>query len=226
MKQENRNNYIAFIGDIRNSKNIEDRKSIQIKLNNVLNELNIVYNSTIMSNFIITLGDEFQGLLCSEKHLMEIILKIKKALYPVQLRFGIGIGAITTDINPEMSLGADGPGYYYARTAINEVKLSEHKKKTADYDIKIILNNNDSVLTISLNTIFMLMSCIENSWTDRQREVIWDLLEHKGNQNTAAKRMGITQPSLQKTLSNGHYYAYKTALENIDKILEEVYYDT
>lgn len=31
------------------------------------------------------------------------------------MRFGIGIGSISTKINSEISIGADGPGYYKAR---------------------------------------------------------------------------------------------------------------
>ena len=72
------NPYIAIIGDIKNSKNIKERNILQKKLDKILNEVNEIYSDSISSKFIITLGDEFQGLLHSGKNLMEIIYYIKK----------------------------------------------------------------------------------------------------------------------------------------------------
>lgn len=102
--------FIAIIGDIRNSRELDSRKKIQDKLNETLEEINLKYQDDIESKFVITLGDEFQGLLSSGRILLHVIQDIKMQLYPVEIRFGIGIGEITTDINTEMALGADGPG--------------------------------------------------------------------------------------------------------------------
>ena len=55
-----RDRYIAIIGDIKDSKKLNDRKKIQEKLQKVLNEVNQKYYEDISSNFMITLGDEFQ----------------------------------------------------------------------------------------------------------------------------------------------------------------------
>ncbi len=58
------------------------------------------HNSTndIASDFMITLGDEFQGLLTSGFHLVQIIDYIERSLFPIKLRFGVGIGEIHTEI--------------------------------------------------------------------------------------------------------------------------------
>lgn len=61
--------YIAIIGDIKDSKKIENRNLIQGKLNYVLNQINKMYSSDISAAFITTLGDEFQGLLSKSTHL-------------------------------------------------------------------------------------------------------------------------------------------------------------
>ena len=66
--------YIAIIGDIKNSKKIQDRNRFQQKFKKILDQINIKYADSIASNFTITLGDEFQGLLLSGKYLMDIIL--------------------------------------------------------------------------------------------------------------------------------------------------------
>ena len=69
-----------------------------------------------------TLGDEFQGLLFNGRKVFDIIPKIKMDIYPVEIRYGIGVGQITTSINTDMALGADGPGFYNARKAIDFLK--------------------------------------------------------------------------------------------------------
>ena len=73
-----------------------------------------------------------------------------------------------------------------------------------------------------LNTIFELISAVERSWTERQREIIWDMLKHQDGQKNTAYRMGITQSSVQKALAAGNYYVYERALKNIGNILEEM----
>ncbi|MGJ0961539.1 SatD family protein [Faecalicoccus pleomorphus] len=55
--------YVAIIGDIIDSKNIEHRQEIQTKLLNTLNKSNSKYYKSIVSKFKITLGDEFGGLM-------------------------------------------------------------------------------------------------------------------------------------------------------------------
>ena len=58
------NLYIAIIGDIKGSKKLDNRNEVQKKLTSVLDDINKKYKDDIYSKFTITLGDEFQGLLC------------------------------------------------------------------------------------------------------------------------------------------------------------------
>ena len=103
--------YAAIIGDIKDSRKLDTRKQIQKNLNHILNQLNTEYSFDISAKFTITLGDEFQGLLHNCTNLLHITETIQREMYPVKLRFGIGVGEITTDINPELAIGADGPSY-------------------------------------------------------------------------------------------------------------------
>lgn len=52
-------NYVAIIGDIKNSKKIENRSQIQKRMNRILTYINEAYFTDISAKFIITLGDEF-----------------------------------------------------------------------------------------------------------------------------------------------------------------------
>jgi len=216
------NPYVAIIGDIKESKKINNRNEIQKKLIQVLEEINLKYDTDISSKFIITLGDEFQGLLCNGANTLRIISEIERKMYPIKIRFGVGVGTITTEVNKEMSLGADGPGYYKARNAIEYLKDNEKKNQTNTADIRFEVDSENQSTTIMINTILSLLTAIKDLWSDRQREIIWDMLEHQDSQVDVAKRLKIKQPAVQKSLAKGKYYAYKDALETIGKALEEI----
>ena len=216
------NPYVAIIGDIKESKKINNRYEIQKKLIQVLEEINLKYDIDISSKFIITLGDEFQGLLCNGANTLRIISEIERKMYPIKIRFGVGVGTITTEVNKEMSLGADGPGYYKARNAIEYLKDNEKRNQTNTADIRFEVDSENQSTTIMINTILSLLTAIKDLWSDRQREIIWDMLEHQDGQVDVAKRLKIKQPAVQKSLAKGKYYAYKDALETIGKALEEI----
>lgn len=214
--------FIAIIGDIKQSKTIENRREVQEKLKSALDEINKNHSDDIASKFSITLGDEFQGLLRNGKNTMDIITEIEMEMYPVEIRFGVGIGAITTDVNKEMSLGADGPAYYNARNAIETLKDDEKKRQTDAAYIRLETDGDNIATTIMINTIMTLLTVIKDSWSDRQREIIWDMLKHQDSQTDVAKRFKINQSSVQKGLSKGKYYAYKDALDTLGKALSEI----
>lgn len=214
--------YIAIIGDIKKSKEIEDRKGIQNKLTCVLDSINEKYKSVISAKFIITLGDEFQGLLCKGESVLDIIEEIQREMYPIQIRFGIGIGKMTTEIIKEMAIGADGPSYYRAREAMEGIRSDERKKKREPSDIRIEIEKDTNSISLMLNTIFLLMEVIKGNWSERQRTIIYEYEKFAGSQAKCAERLNITQSSVHRSLVKGNYYAYKNAKDTIRSVLREV----
>jgi len=216
------NTYIAVIADIKGSKTIENREEVQKKLKKTLLNLNKKYSTFIASKFTITLGDEFQGLLFNGVKIIPIISEIEQEMYPITIRYGIGIGEITTQIDPDLAIGADGPGYYRAREALEFLKQIEKKKQAGKATIRIEAVEKQFPPIELINTIFTLLTAIKDSWTERQRETIWNMLNYQDSQIAVAERLGITQPSVQKNLVKGSYYEYKDALDVVQKILSEI----
>ena len=198
------------------------RREIQENLGIILQEINEGFEADIAAKFLITLGDEFQGLLFDGRSLLKIIEKIKMSLYPVTFRFGIGMGQITTNIFSEMALGADGPAFYRARSAIELLKENESKKKAVLSDLSFRFEEKSSTTERLLNTAFTLLYSLEHTWTDRQREIITDQLFHQDGQKASALRLGITQSAVHKALSAGSYYTYEKALKEITSVMEEI----
>ncbi|WP_162300128.1 SatD family protein [Kineobactrum sediminis] len=114
--------YLAVIGDICGSREIPERGELQIKLKEVLDELNLLHAKALASPFTITLGDEFQAVLSKAIPLWEMIAMIQSRLFPVKVRFGVGLGRIDTPINDKVALGMDGPAFHRARDAVDVLK--------------------------------------------------------------------------------------------------------
>jgi hypothetical protein len=214
------NPLVAIIGDIKGSKKLEDRRVTQKRLKGVLDQINIDYQKDIASKFMITLGDEFQGLLTVGSSAIIIVDRIEREMYPVRLRFGIGVGEITTEININMPLGADGPAYYNARKAIDELKALENKKMVSKSSIRIGIQGYDGISELT-NSIFSLLTAIKETWTPRQVEIINSYLK-TGTQIEAARLLNIDQSTVQKALSSSNYYHYRDAIETVAKALSGV----
>ena len=203
--------YYAIIGDIKNSKEIDNRYEVQNKLKKILDDINLKYKADIKANFLITLGDEFQGLLNSPVFAIEIVKYIQRELYPVKLRFGIGIGEISTEINQKAAIGADGPAFYAAREMINFLKNEEKHLKNQAPDIQIGYYNSKTIEIDEINIMLTLIKVIEDSWTDKQRYTIWDMMLNGGSQEKCAKRMkdtdfhySATEISIPAILNSAH----------------------
>ena len=118
-------------------------------------------------------------------------------------------------------MGADGPGYYKAREAIEIMKENEKKNKTVVSDIRLETQKNSDKQVILINTIFELVKAIERRWTERQREIIWNMLQYQDGQQKVADRLGITQVTVHKALVKGNYYVYEKAMRNVGNLLGE-----
>ena len=214
--------YIAMIGDIKDSKNLENRSQTQKKLNNILKHMNKIYHEDISAKFTITLGDEFQGLLKKSDHILDIIKYIQNEMYPVKFRFGIGIGDINTNIIHNAAIGADGPAYYAARQMIEDIHDQEKKLKRQAADIQISLYNTQYFEMTQINTILALIKTIEEGWSEKHRFTIWDMAQNGGSQKECAKRMNTTQSTVARRLADGNYIIYERALNTVTEALKQL----
>ena len=213
--------YFAIIGDIIASKELEERAKVQELLKNTLNRVNEEYSADLASDFSITLGDEFQGLLKTAKHLLEIIDVIRFQVHPVQLRFGIGIGAMSTEVVRENSLGSDGPADWAAREAIRFVHdnndygtskmcIREYSDTVAVKDRKLA----DQMIELA-NKSLKLCDRYETAWTASQYEFVRELIlkKHyvsggKYNQREIAQEMDISPQLVNSKIKNTGVASY------------------
>lgn len=211
--------YCAIIGDLINSKKLpaEDRAAIQERLKALLNGVNENFSSFLVSPFLMTLGDEFQGVLTAAKPALEIIDFLGQNLMelPIQIRYGIGIGELSTNVNREQALGDDGPAYHHARQGIEQLK----KEGWTGFPVSIQTGNNDCAL---LRCYCRLLNEIAEAWSTPQRDCILNM-EVAEEQLLVAHRLGIAPSSVSRSLRRGHYAAYHESKKTLGEYLLNVY---
>lgn len=118
--------YLTMICDIKNSRQLKDREAVQYKLIEALKEVNLKYRSHIASPFLITLGDEWQGLLNYPCDYLDIFNHFTNKLQGISFYCGIGVGDISIH-NFELTVNQlDGPSFYKARKAIKVAKRNSY----------------------------------------------------------------------------------------------------
>lgn len=214
--------YIAIIGDLVKSKEIKNRNKFQENLKTIFNQINKKYSKTIVSNFTLTIGDEFQAILKLDNLLMKILDELYVSI-PNEFRLGIGYGEITTKIDPKLSIGSDGKAFWNARESIEYVYGNNYGGRCNVY-----FKGEDEKTDSTINTILMLSETIKTQWTALQKKTFEEMLKQdifieNFNQQGLANKMNISQSSLSKRLSLGNIKIYLHARNEITKILEENY---
>ena len=221
--------YLALIADVIDSKMVQERFDLQKQLEKTLQTMNELFGEFIASNFTLTLGDEFQGLLKVDAPVFQIIDTLRSELTPTQLRFGIGLGEIVTDIDPLQSIGADGPAYWNARAAINLV----HQKN--DYgNTQIYFSSGNDSKDLLVNALIASGEAIRSGWRGSQEEILLDLLKRcvyseNFSQQDLAQSLEINPSALSKRLKSSSIRVYlrgrAAALASIQSLAKGEAYD-
>ena len=221
--------YLALIADVIDSKMVQERLDLQKQVEKTLQKMNELFGDYLASRFTLTLGDEFQALLEVNAPVFQIIDTLRSELNPTQLRFGIGLGEIVTDIDPLQSIGADGPAYWNARAAINLVHQKNDYGNTQIY----FLSSNDSQDSV-VNALIASGEAIRSSWRDSQEEILLDLLKRSVysetfSQQDLAQSLAINPSALSKRLKSSSIRVYlrgrAAALASIQSLAKGEAYD-
>ena len=200
--------YLALIADVIDSKMVQERFDLQKQLEITLQKINGLFADYLASCFTLTLGDEFQALLKVDAPVFQIIDTLRSELTPTQLRFGIGLGEIVTDIDPLQSIGADGPAYWNARAAINLV----HQKN--DYgNTQIYFSSGKENQDFFVNSLIASGEAIRSGWRDSQEEILLNLLKRSVysesfSQQDLAQSLAINPSALSKRLKSSSIRVY------------------
>lgn len=209
---------LAIIGDIIDSKGIKERNEIQIKLNKLLDNINTDYKKYIVSKWTITLGDEFQVLLKPNLEVFKMLDYISYKMYPVKIRFGIGLGEILTDINYKKSIGSDGPAYWRARQAIELIHENDN------YGNSKISFNSEGEDDDLINNLIHYTDWMKENWTTTQMQILDTLLKkdiysYDFKQKDLAKDIGISESAMSRRISSSGIRLYLSSRSSVAKTI-------
>lgn len=220
--------YCAIIGDMIDSRFIEDRSSIQRRYVDVLDTINKEYESNIAACFKIRDGDGFHGLLKDTDKVMEIILRIRLALTPVQIRIGIGVGTINTEIKRLEIQQIDGRAFVIAREALDCARDREKKYEAVFQNTSIRYEKHfqeidhpvsaENAIEDLINLTLCACSLIEKSWSEKQAEAI-NLKIKELSQREIARELNIEQASVFSRLKLADFYTYRYCMNQIQQYI-------
>ncbi len=175
----------------------------------MLDDWNDRYAAEILSKFVITIGDEFQGLVGDPVIVPRLIRELETGLPTVQVRIGIGYGKLETDLEP-MALGMDGRVWHAARAALEAAK--------EDGRLGGVFEGFEE-WTAPLNGLARTLWVQYDGMTNQQRRIV-DLMEKHRSQTEVANLLQKKQPAISQTLKAVHLSAIREAEQAWSGILE------
>ena len=167
-----------LMGDIVGSSNA-DQLILQREFASLIRRVNEDYPSSFESPLTITLGDEFQGVVRSSKEAAEVVIALEEYRWDLEIeiviRYSLGLGEITTPINPNIAYGMLGPGLSEVREALVEMKQEEDRMMiSGKFETK-------TQLALSMN-IFLEK---QEEWKWRDREIISGYFKYRDYKKVA-----------------------------------------
>ena len=202
--------YVAVIADIVQSRRIVgiDRHDLQKKVEITLADLNRRFVDSVAAKFVITVGDEFQGLLRTARVIPELIRYLETTLPDVKIRLGIGRGDLDTALRKE-AIGMDGPVWHAARAAIRSAE-NDHRLG----GVFVGFGDDDPIL----NGLARVLYYVRNRLTKKQRTILEQLLK-SNNQSTLAKRTGVSPQAISKQVRASGSEPYREAEDGFRALL-------
>lgn len=188
--------YLAVIGDLRRSRALTARAAVQQRLETGLARVNRVLADELSAAFVVTLGDEFQGLLRRPEAAMPALALLEEELADLPVRYAFGWGALATRLRPE-AVGMDGPCFHAARAALDLAKREQRWVAVRGFG-----ERHDAVL----NGILRLLGEVRTRWTRTQAATVRGMRRAHTQREVAAQR-GVSESTISKALKGAMYDA-------------------
>jgi hypothetical protein len=191
---------IAVIGDVVRSRRLAGpaRQQVQVGLEQLTAAINQRYRRAIGARFLVTLGDEFQGVLKQAEILPDLIWHIERSLRNAEVRIGIGFGTLNPPFKP-IALGMDGSAFHAARKAIELAR-----KDRLQGGLFVGFGETDDLV---LNGFARLLRFVRQRLTKAQVHVL-TLLREGHTQTQIAKELRISRQAVSKSAKGVGSEAY------------------
>jgi hypothetical protein len=193
---------MVVTGDVARSRELPDpdRRNLQRTLIELLDGVNEERPDDFVAPFSLTGGDEFQGALRPEAELFGFVRRLQGDLYPVELRFGVGVGGLSTDVRPR-SQEMDGEAFVRSREALEAAGKNRSE---------IWFCTPSERFDLAANTVCRLMTAIRSDWTELQHRRARRKREGWTDARIAEAE-DVSPQAISRSLRRAHYEALRQA---------------
>ena len=191
---------VTVIGDLVGSRRSEDRAAMHERFARAVADVNRAYAPPVPLR--IGVGDEFQGIFASLGDAIAATLRLRMALLPRDdVRQGIGSGRVV--VLAEEPRVEDGPGWWAARSAIEEVEGYERKAALRAVRTAYVAAETDQGPAPALvNAALMTRDQVVSGLSERSMSVLRGLLRGRQQQEIAAD-LGISPSAVSQRIRAG-----------------------
>ena len=213
MSSSARQNRAAIIGDVVGSRQAISRSRLQQRLDKALAEVNRVMKP--VQALTPTLGDEFQGMYETVPEAMEACFRLRlEVVDQIELRIGIGWGALRTQDPSRTPFGQDGPCWWRAREALDELARTERSNREPN-SLRTVCRTGSAQESM-FNAILVLRDQVL-AGMDKDDATILRLLIGGATQQEAAARLGVNKSSVSRRVQNHGLAALLRAREHMGR---------
>lgn len=186
---------VAVIGDLVRSREHPDRAELQQALVRTLADVNA--HQSAQQDLEPTIGDEFQGVYPHLAAALSAALLVRLSLPEgADCRVGIGAGGIDVVGRSNYGLTQDGPAWWSARTAIEEVKRREQRKNPT---LRSWFVSADGSPSAAVNAYLLSRDHLVSDWSPRSRRLAAGMILGETQADLAAAE-GISQSAVSQGL--------------------------
>lgn len=202
--------FVAVKMDMRSSRRIRDRERAQERFLQIMDALNREFAASIQARFIVTHGDEAQGMLKrgSAPDALAAMERATEGVFPVRLRFGIGMGTLSTPLQPD-AIGMDGEAWHAASRALS---LARSRRK------HVVFSGFGEQIDEQLCALTNLLLYLRNGWSPEQRRAI-GLVDAGMMQSAAAAALGVSESAISQRLTSAGWHFYRDGREAVADLL-------
>ncbi len=193
------------------SRSQKERSGIQKRFQTALGYTALKFAEVVVSPPTLTIGDEFQVVLKPDGPFFDLLAQFEFSMNYLPFRYGIGLGAISTQLNRKAAIGMDGPAFYNARDA-----LEEARKKSFLFHFK----GAEAHRTQSINLLLHWISVERSSWKVQKKKTFY-LFGRSMRQMEIAGRLGISQPAVSKMIRQPAFRLVRQSMDHVQQLIGE-----
>lgn len=206
--------YGVITADLVESRRLTDRALVQRRLLNLIHSLNLGFRRGLVGPFMVTLGDEIQGMLKDLSAVPNAVTRIHEVFHPREITVGVGIGALATPLAKRVT-EMDGPAFVNSRIAVELAKKE---------GLEVVVRSGVGRIDDTLNAVYGLLGGIQVGWTDAQWER-FNLYRRLGTIDRVAKKLKVSKQSISKSLRNTLWHRILDIEERLPSMFGELQSD-